>query len=62
MEKHDIDYREETFLVPLFGNFHSYDSDASIKIDDFLANCSSKVWLSIETLLEAIKAAVSEKL
>ena len=39
-----------------------YDSDARIKIRDFLKECSSaKVRLSIETLMEEFKAAVSEK-
>ena len=40
-----------------------YDSDASIKINDVLIECSSKkVRLSVETLMEGIKAVVSEKL
>ena len=59
MEKHEFEYRDEP--LSLFEFSYTYDSNARIKIKDFLIECSStEIRLSIRTLME-IEAAVSEK-
>ena len=50
VEKHDIEYRDETLLVVLFGIFAS-DSDARMKLKYYLFERSSTtVNFSIQTL------------
>ena len=63
MEKNGIDYRDEAKSTAFLEFSYSYDSDARIKIEDFIIECSStSMKPSSETLTEELNAVLSEKL
>ena len=62
MKKLEFEYPDETLLAALLELLYTYDPHAGIEIIDFLIKCSFKeVRVSIETLMEEIKAVASEK-